>query len=258
MKCPKLTLLVLATAAIAAADDHTFAGTWKMNLEKSHLTGETHTYTKLPSGLLHFSGGSVEFDYQYDSKEYEMVPGLMGTWTQSGEDSWNWTESKAGKLLAVGHDSLSKDRNTLETTYTFYRPDGQTENGSSVWRRVSGGPGILGTWKNTKENHGAAWTQVIEMPAPDEVNWKNPEGKQSWHGKCDGSEIPDDGPLALKGNTSACKLLDARTMEWTFKLNGKVTGLQRMKLSDDARTMEAVSWVPGKEGEKTIAIFDRQ
>lgn len=258
MKCLTLTLLVFTTAAIAAADDHSFAGTWKMNLAKSHLTGETHTYTKLPSDMLHFSGGSVEFDYQYDGKEYEMRPGLMGSWTQSGENSWNWAETKDGKVIAVGHDSLSKDGNTLETTYTLYRPDGQSENSSSVWKRVSGGPGILGTWKNTKESYGAAWTQVIEMPAPDEVSWRNPEGKQSWHGKCDGSEIADEGPLALKGNTSACTLPDVRTMEWTFKLNGKVTGLQRMKLSEDARTMEVVSWAPGKENEKTVAVFDRQ
>jgi hypothetical protein len=249
---------VFATTAIAAADDHSFVGTWKLNLEKSHLTGETFTRTKLPSGMLHYSRGSVEFDYQYDGKAYEIEPGITGTWTKSGENSWNWTENKDGKALAVGNDSLSKDGNTLKTSYTFYRPDGRTDTNSSVYKRVSGGPGILGTWKSTKENYGAAWTQVIEMPAPDEVSWSSPEGKQSWHGKCDGSEIADQGPLAIKGNTSACKLPDARTMEWTFRLNGKVTGMQRMTLSADARSMEVVSWTPGKESEKTIGVWDRQ
>ncbi len=258
MKCLTLTLLVLAAAAIAVGDDHSFAGTWKMNLEKSHLTGETLTYTKLPSGMLHYSRGSVEFDYRTDGKEYEIVPGLKGTWMPAGENSWNWTESKDGKVLLVGHDSLSKDGNTLETTYTFYRPDDQSENSSSVCKRVSGGPGILGTWKNTKMSEGAAWTQVIEMPAPGEVSWRNIEGKQSWRGKCDGTEIADQGPLALTGNTSACKMIDTRTMEWTFKLNGKVTSMQRMTLSGDARTMDVVSWSPGKEGEKTTEVWDRQ
>lgn len=154
-----------------------------MNLEKSHFTGGILRYTKLPSGMLHFSGGSQELDYQYDGKEYEIEPGVMGTYTLSGENSWNWAISKDGKVVESGRDSVSKDGNTQETTYTFYRPDGQTENGSSVCKRLSGGPGILGTWKSTKENHGAAWTEVIEMPAPDEISWRNVETNESWHGK---------------------------------------------------------------------------
>lgn len=76
--------------------------------------------------------------------------------------------------------------------------------------------------------------------------------------KCDGSEIADKGPLAVKGNTSACKRVGARTIEWTFKLDGKVTGLERMTLSVDGRTMEEVSWTPGKEDEKTTGVLDRQ
>jgi hypothetical protein len=88
MKNLALTLLILATAAIAAAGDHTFAGTWKENLEKEKLTGETSTVTKLPSGMLHASAGSTEYDFQTDGKEYEIVPGVTGTWMQSGENSY--------------------------------------------------------------------------------------------------------------------------------------------------------------------------
>jgi hypothetical protein len=165
--------------------------TWKENLEKAKYTGRTFTRTKLPSGMLHMSAGSTEYDFQTDGKKYEIVPGVTGTWMQSGENSWNWVESKDGKVLVVGQDSLSKDGNTLEATSTFYRPDGQTENDSSVYKRVSGGPGILGTWKSTKVSAGAAMTDVIEMPAPDEISRRYIEGKSSWQGKCDGSDVAD-------------------------------------------------------------------
>lgn len=258
MKRLALALLMFAAAAMAAADDHSFAGTWKQNLEKSHLAGRTTTTTKLPNGMLHVSDGSVEYDFQIDGKDYEVVPGITAAVTQSGENSWNTVSKKDGKVQDVGHFSLSKDGNTMESTDTFYRPDGQTENGSGVSKRVSGGPGLLGTWKDTKVNVGAAWTEVIEMPAADEISERSIEGKTSWHGKCDGSDVASEGALAVKGSTGACKMVDARTIEWTGKLNGKIIGISRMTLSADGRTIESVHWTPGKEGEKTTTVLDRQ
>ena len=258
MKCLALTLFVFATAVIAVADDHSFAGTWKENLEKSDFTGRTSTTAKMPSGMLHDSSGSIEFDYQIDGKDYEMVPGLTIAWTQSGENSWNTAIRKDGKVLAVGHISLSKDGNTKELTYTFYRLDGQTQNGSNTSQRVSGGPGLLGTWKETKAEFGLPWTHVIEMPARDEISTRSIEEKSSWRGKCDGSDVAPEGAREIKGNTGACRMLDARTIEWTYKLNGKVIGLSRWTLSADGRSLEHVSWTPGKDGEKTTLVLDRQ
>lgn len=258
MKCLTLTLLVSATAALAAAADHSFAGTWKMNLEKSHLTGQMSIVTKLPNGMMHEVDGAIGFDYRVDGKDYPTVPGMTMAVTQSGENSWDSVFKKDGKVQGTGHLHLSKDGNTIERTYTFYRPDGQTDNGSSTAQRVSGGPGLLGTWKDTKVNVGAAWTIVIEMPAPDEISTRSIEGKTSWHGKCDGSDVANEGPLAIKGDTNACKMVNARTIEWTERLNGKVTSLDRQTLAADGRTIEDVSWAPGKEGEKVTVIWDRQ
>lgn len=252
-----LTMLVFSAATIAAADDPTFAGTWKENNEKSHLTGQTKTYTKLPSGMLHYSQGATEYDYQYDGKGYEIRPGLVRTSIQSGETSWKWTDTKDGTMRIWADVRLSKDGNTLETSYSFYRPDGQTENAYYVSERVSGGPGILGTWKETQVNF-AAWTIVIEMPAADEISIRGIEAKSSWHGKCDGSDVAQEGALVLKGATLACKRIDARTIEWTDKRDGKVSDMRRWTLSADGQSLESVFWALGHESEKRTTIYDRQ
>jgi len=69
--CSLLTL----PAAAAFGAENPWNGTWKFDAAKSHLTGQTFTYSKGPGELLHYEDGSTaSFEIGLDGKDYK-------TWT---------------------------------------------------------------------------------------------------------------------------------------------------------------------------------
>ena len=64
--------LLALVAGTAAAADSPWNGTWKLDAAKSHLTGQTFTYSKGPGEMLHYEDGSTaSFDFGLDGKEYK-------------------------------------------------------------------------------------------------------------------------------------------------------------------------------------------
>jgi hypothetical protein len=74
MKRVALTLILLAGyAASAMAADSPFAGNWKLNVEKSKLTGDTLTYSATSTGYHYSNGATLEYDFAADGKDYAMI-----------------------------------------------------------------------------------------------------------------------------------------------------------------------------------------
>ena len=53
-RIPGAIVLALAGVSWLAAADASFTGTWKLNLSKSQLAGQTFTLSKSASGVMHF------------------------------------------------------------------------------------------------------------------------------------------------------------------------------------------------------------
>src|ERR1700679_3483951 len=67
LKATCLTAVVCATS-LALAVDTPFAGTWKLNLDKSRLVGDTVTFT--PAGEeMRFTGGGESYAFKTDGSE---------------------------------------------------------------------------------------------------------------------------------------------------------------------------------------------
>src|SRR6478752_4863308 len=72
-----------ASAALAA--DSPWVGTWKLDEARSHLTGDTFTYSQGPGAMLHYSDGvNVSYDFGLDGKEYPAAFGRVTSWTVAG------------------------------------------------------------------------------------------------------------------------------------------------------------------------------
>jgi len=61
--------LTLAMTHSLIAADPSFAGIWKLNLTKSQLGGVAYTFEKKPSGVMHYSGGGFDTDFDLVGKE---------------------------------------------------------------------------------------------------------------------------------------------------------------------------------------------
>jgi hypothetical protein len=75
--------------------------------------------------------------------------------------------------------------------------------------------------------------------------------------KFDGKDYPDVGPNVVTGSASSGGRLNARTLELTDKINGKVTGTQEITVSPDLKLL-TMTTRPPSAGTPNILVFDRE
>jgi hypothetical protein len=258
MKYAAFTLVLLATTAgTALAAESPFVGTWQLNVEKSKLAGETFSYTATPTGFQYSNGSTVKFDFATDGKDYPIIAGRTVSWTQSGNNTWDSVYKDGhGTVVSKAHRVLSADGKTMTVTSTDYHADGTTSQETDVRERISGGPGLAGTWKEVKVKV-TTRALIISMPSAGHIKYENPRQKQILEGPLDGTPSRLQGPIAPEA-TVAFKQLSPNELTWTYASKGTVLQKGNDTVSPDGKTLTRVGWAPGKESEKTIEVFDKQ
>ena len=179
--------VVMAVAASAAAQEPTFSGTWKLNMAKSQLTGQTVKFEKKPDGLIHFDSQGFAYDFDLEGKEHPMPDGSTTAWKQVNPTTWDATQRANGKVIGTYHSVLSGD--SLALVFRMQKPDGTSSDMTSNWTRVSGGPGFFGTWKST-EVKGAAPGLEVALQGPTGITFKVPDAQMACTGSFDGKDYP--------------------------------------------------------------------
>ncbi len=258
MNITALTLAATLAVSSAAFAESPFVGSWKMDVAKSSFTGDTMTYTKTAKGYHYSNGSTFAYDFADDGKPYTtMIAGRTTTWTKAPDGGWDIAYLVDGKVLTKAHRTLSADGSTFTTTYEEYRPDGTTVHESDVYTRVSGASGLEGKWKSVKVDAASDAVMISPMTSMS-YKLEFPAAKTTVTAKLDGSPEPVVGPTVPAGVTSSFK--KAEVSKWTYSnsLAGKVMGEGIMTVSADGSTLTDTSWVPGKESEKSMEVYDRQ
>jgi hypothetical protein len=252
------SLLLLAAGAALAAENP-WVGTWKLDPAKSHLAGDTFTYSKGPGALLHYSDGVVAYDFGTDGKEYKSAYDRTATWTQTGPNSWESVSKHHGKVLDKVQRKLSADGKTLTIHYTGNRPDGTPFDDQDIYTRISAGDGLLGTWKSVKVGaSGGPQTFIISSPAPGVLHYEIPDLQAHAEGAADGTDHPLLGGNTPEGMTVSFKFVTPTQIKYVLKVKGKEDSEGLSTLAPDGGSYTDVSWSPGKENEKQTSIFVRQ
>src|ERR1700689_4418840 len=76
-----------------------------------------------------------------------------------------------------------------------WQADGTTSEETDVRERVSGGPGLAGTWKEVKVNR-ASELMIISVPSAGHIKYEIPRQKDILEGPVDGTTSPLKGPSA--------------------------------------------------------------
>lgn len=253
------SLIAACTILPAFAADNPWVGTWKLNKAKSHFTGQTFTYSKNANGLDHFSDGAMEYDFTANGIDYPIFGGATESWTASGPNAWTVTDKQNGNVITVTKVELSKDCRTMKTETTGTRPDGSSIKDQNTYSKTKPAEGCLeGTWKSVKVVDSSPGGWIISQPSPDEWKWEIPDWKETVTGKADGSDLTVNGPTVVSGLTVAMKQDGPRKMTYTVKQNGKVLSQSEQVLSPNGKTLTDTSWVPGKENEKQIWVYEKQ
>lgn len=253
------SLLVLPAGAASAADSP-WNGTWKLDAAKSHLTGQTITYSERPGGMLHYEDGSTaSFDFGLDGKEYKTWGDHTMTFTPAGTNAWDTVTRAGGKVRAKGHFALSADGKTLTTSFSGSRPDGQDFHEEDVFSRVSGREGLTGTWRTTKvTNPSGPQTFIISSPSEGVLHYEIPDMKLSVECSANDKDYPLTGPAMPPGATISFKRVSATKIRYTMKINGKPDSIGVQSIAADGASFTDTNWNPGRETEKTTSVYVKQ
>jgi hypothetical protein len=247
--------LLACTAGVYAADDP-FVGTWKVNKDKSQVTGQREEIKDLGGNKYEFIFGDVTQTIVADGTDQPNKFG--GTWAmkRDGPDKWTQTVKHDGKVISTSTWTLSDSGNQFTAETKGTRPDGSEYTESFTAKRVSGGPGLVGTWESTGGEFSATeW--VIKPYGTDGLSFAAPAEKEHQEIKFDGKDYPDHGPRVTPGSTSTAKRIDEHTIEMTDKIKGKVMDTQDLKVSDDGKTMVMTIHNPGVE-KPTVFVWEKQ
>lgn len=253
------SLLALPAGAAHAANSP-WNGTWKLDPQKSHLTGQTITYSERPGGMLHYEdGSSASFDFGLDGKEYKTWADRTTVWTAASKNAWDTVTRAGGKVRSKGHVALSEDGKTLTMTLTGTRPDGQDFHEEDVFSRVSGTDGLAGTWRTAKvTNPGGPQTFVISSPAAGILHYEIPDLKVSVECSADDKDYPLTGPTMPPGATISFRRVGPSEVRYTLKINGKPDSIGIQTIASDGASFTDTNWNPGRPSEKTTAVYVKQ
>jgi hypothetical protein len=234
-----------------------YAGTWKLNLAKSDFGETVVTYAETASGEMQLTTTGQSYTFRMDGKDYPALYGATSAWKSINDTTWETVVRQDGKLISTGTNTLSPDGKTLTSNIKGPRPSGGTFDSTRVYERVSGGPGLVGSWKT--KNRPVGTPDIVELipSGPEGLTIRFPGDREQCEAKFDGKEYPVVGPIAQPGLTLALRKTDSRSFDVTGKQQGKRLFTIAFTVSDDGNTLTQAGDMVGVS-ESFAAVYDRQ
>ena len=242
MKSQTLRLCLIAAlscASAAAMAENPFAGTWKIDYSKSHVTGETISFTSEADGKVRFTEPDGSYTFKPDGSNGTNDFNQTVQWKEMDAHTWK-AFPKAGSMVVTETWTLGDGEKTLTVATSGTRPNGQQEDATETYTRVGPGKGFFGKWKSTKLANNTPTTRQFEANGDDGVIWNIPEIKASVNLKFDGKDVAPTGPTVPNGLTLAATKAGPRSFELVEKMNGKVIFKARLTVSADGKTLTEV------------------
>jgi hypothetical protein len=258
MRARPLLFAVLAwftcIAAVAtAAAQSPFAGTWKINQEKSQMTGDILTFRPAAAEAIEVTEGGITYSFRTDGKTYGMPSGDVAIWRQIDANGWTTEYRKIdGKLLSIDTWKLSGDGKQLSLTSSGAKANGDLYTNTTEYVRTAGSSGLIGSWKSTEVKLSAPDDLVIEDSGLDKLVLKIAAQKASCVATLDGKEVAVEGPDIPAGLRVALTRTGPYAFKMVEKLSGNVVWTAQYTVGEDRKTMTEVGNAPGDPAQTII------
>jgi hypothetical protein len=166
--------------------------------------------------MMQFSSQGFVYKFKLDGKEYPTPDAGTTAWKATSADVWDVTNRINGKVASTYN--LSRSVDALTVSGKAIKPDGSAAEFSASYKRVSGGPGLVGKWISTEVKPP---TTVLEIsPAgADGIVVKDDTGP-IFSGQFDGKDNPALGRMAGSKYTAAFKKTGANSFDLTTNERG--------------------------------------
>jgi hypothetical protein len=249
-----LFVVAIATARLHAMDG-SFVGKWKLNPEKSTM----HDQMKVtPAGANRYAfdfGGGPEFIVANGTDQ----PGLDGTTlavTAEAPRVWRVVRKKDGRMQISAIWSLSADGNSLRDDFTGYPSNGSSFTIHYIYTPIGGASGFAAVWDSTSEKPGRVEIDVQPYQS-NGLSFINQAQHSTKNMNFDGKDYPVKDANAPAGAMSSARRVNAGTLEFTEKRNGKVTDKQHIQLSPDGKTL-TMTIQPATGLKPNVLVFERE
>ena len=256
--CVAVLSLAAVSPCLAAPADSPWTGTWKENMAKSKLSGDSVTYSaKGPGKFTYSNGGSIEYDFACDGKPYPTIGDRTITCTGTPETGMDFTMAAHGTVLSKSHRTFSPDGTMMMIHGTATPPDGKPYGFDETMKRLTGRRGLVGDWLDIKDTSGSSNVMVIQV-YNDTLHIEEPAQKEMIDAKLNGSDGKVNGPNIPPGASMTYKADGANRLDFTVKLKGKVLYQGTYTLSPGGKSFLESEWVPGRESERERIVYEKQ
>jgi hypothetical protein len=247
--------LLCAATTLTAQTTSPWNGTWKLDRAKSHLTGTSFTLSKGANEMWTVNAGPISFTYAYDGKPHPLGDKdhtILATFVDA--HTARSTFQTKGKTTAIETDLLSPDGNTISDVTVNNREDGSTYITKETNIRTGPGQGFSGVWTSTQASSSSDTPMTITV-AGDTITFASPAEKYTVTARLDGTPATPVSPDMIAGATVSYKQVSATRIDYSTSINGKKISEGYDELSPNGHSYTSVTWLAGKESEKTTDVY---
>ena len=250
-----LALACLLAGTLWAKDDP-FVGKWKLNMEKSQFAGEQVKIQDLGGNKYKWTVGDRTDTITFDGTDQPVHFGRTISMTPEAKDAWKMVIKKDGRVLSTMTHALSDGGKTQTIKGRETKPDGTTSDFNVVWKKLSGGSGLAGTWEEADVKFTSPDEWDISAYEGDGLTFNTPAYRDLLSMKFDGKDYEEKGPNVAPGSASSGKRVNAHTLEVTDKVKGEVMDHTKFEVSPDGKTLTLTIHDAGQPKALTV-VYDK-
>lgn len=245
-------LICFATGALpCVGQSNPWNGSWKMDVSSIKYAGPTFSIAMDAEGYTVTRGGKADPKRVCDGQPHTAQDGTTTTCTSSGS-GYQVESSKTGQADVKATVSLSSDGNMMTRKALVAPPGGAPYTLTTTSKRVSGGPGVSGTWKEVHFEESAETGVLSIEVSGDSVAFKETDAPKPIVCKLDGTEVKLGGT-----STMAVILEGSHTLKVTYRSDGKIRRVNTFELSPDGKTIKETDVTPEPSPSTTSMLFHK-
>jgi hypothetical protein len=239
--CALASLVALTLPCIAQDNTQGSAnpwnGSWQIDRSTMKYDGPTVSIATDADGYTVTRGGKATPKVVCNGKPNAQPDGATTTCNKVGS-AYEVETSRDGKPVSKGKAELSADGKTLRRTIDITPPDGSPFTMTTTSKKVSGGHGFDGTWKETAFTESQDTGILTIQINGDSVDFKETDNDKPITCKLDGT------PMTMGMQGMSVKMDGPRTLKVTYTNDGKVARENTFVLSEDGKTVTETDVTP--------------